>query len=354
MPIPNIPTNFLAAPGSVASSAGSSLPQVYLRWDAQVGATSASTGVSLPSTGAYDVLRSIDNINFNVLTSINQSFYYDQSASTGVVYFYSVRANGNSGQGAAAASLQISVAPQGQTTLGAVRFAAQQRADMIASNFVTVQEWNDYISHSYAELYDILVQVYGDEYYMAAPFLFRTDGRSPGFYPLPSDFYKLMGIDLALGTQSPGTTNGWLTLRKFSFNSRNRYIFGNNPVSFLGLYGLRYRLEGTNLEFIPQPAGNQTIRLRYIPRPVTLLADSDILDGISGWDEYVIVDAAIKAMQKEESDVTVLMAQKAALLKRIEAAASNRDAGEPEVVSDVRRIDGGSYDDSGDGPMGGW
>jgi hypothetical protein len=187
---------------------------------------------------------------------------------------------------------------------------------------------------------------------MATPFVFQTDGRSPGLYPLPPDFYKLMGIDLGLGTQTPSQSgpNGWLTLKKFAFASRNRHIFGNVPVSFVGLLSLRYRLEGSYVEFIPQPASNQTIRLRYIPRPVTLLADSDILDGVSGWDEYVIVDAAIKAMQKEESDVTILMARKEALLRRIEAAASNRDAGEPEVVSDVRRFDGGCFED---GPIGG-
>ena len=80
-----------------------------------------------------------------------------------------------------------------------------------------------------------------------------------------------------------------------------------------------------------------------------MLADSDILDGISGFDEYVIVDAAIKAMQKEESDVSVLMAQKEALKRRIEAAAANRDAGEPESVSDIRGLNGGNWG----GPFGG-
>lgn len=345
MPIPNIPSNFLATPGN---------GQVYLRWDAQIGATSASTAVLAPSTGQYDVLRSLDNLSFSVVSSINQNAFYDNSASTGIIYFYSVRANGNSGQSGQTQSLQISIAPQGQTTLGAVRLAAQQRADMINNNFVTLQEWNDYINHSYAELYDILVQIYADDYFMTAS-VFQTDGRISGLYPLPNDFYKLMGIDLALGTTTPNSNpNGWLTLKKFVFIERNRYIYGNVPVSFLGLQNLRYRIEGNYVEFIPQPAGNQTLRYRYIPRAVTLLADSDILDGISGWDEYVIVDAAIKAMQKEESDVSVLMAQKMALIKRIESAASNRDAGEPEFVSDVRKLNGAYWGDgNGEGPIGG-
>lgn len=347
MAIPNVPQNLLVTPGNGL---------IYLSWNAVLGATSASTAVAPPSTGAYDVLISTDNVNFNVLTSINQNQYYDQSAATGVVYYYSVRANGNSGQGGQAGPIATTIVNPGQTTLGAVRLAAQQRADMINNNFVPTQEWNDYINHSYTELYDILIQTYGDEYYVANPYLFNTDGRIPGLYKLPADHYKLLGVDLGLnGSQTNNSSNGWITLRKFTFISRNNYVYGNTNVTPMGLSNLRYRIVGSNIELIPQPASNQTLRLWYIPRPTTLLSDADVLDGISGWDEYIIVDAAIKAMQKEESDVSVLMAQKQALLVRITAAASNRDAGEPEFVSDIRRLDG-SWPGSGlgDGPFGGY
>jgi len=40
-------------------------------------------------------------------------------------------------------------------------------------------------------------------------------------------------------------------------------------------------------------------------------------------------------LQKEESDVSVLLGQKAAMKRRIEEAANNRDAGQPLTVSDV-------------------
>lgn len=58
-------------------------------------------------------------------------------------------------------------------------------------------------------------------------------------------------------------------------------------------------------------------------------------DGVNGWEEYIVVDAAMKCLQKEESDVSVLMAEKSALKQRIEAMASNRDAGKPERITDV-------------------
>ena len=49
----------------------------------------------------------------------------------------------------------------------------------------------------------------------------------------------------------------------------------------------------------------------------------------------MIIDAAIKCLIKEESDVQVLLMQKKQVLDRIEAMAANRDAGEPERVTDV-------------------
>src|SRR4051812_28057711 len=94
---------------------------------------------------------------------------------------------------------------------------------------------------------------------------------------------------------------------------------------------------GNKLELIPPPSGNQPFRIQYIPRLPALLQPQDITTtSISGWLEYVITDVAIKILQKEESDVSILGAQKAALTVRINASASNRDAGRPDTITDVR------------------
>jgi hypothetical protein len=62
----------------------------------------------------------------------------------------------------------------------------------------------------------------------------------------------------------------------------------------------------------------------------------ELTDDLNQWQDYIVVDAAIKCLQKEESDVSVLAATKMALINRINNAASNRDAGTPETVSAVR------------------
>ena len=328
MPIPNVPTNVLVTPGN---------GRVYLSWSPQSGATSASSGVGAASSGRYDIMRSLDGLNFSLITSINELEYFD-TPSTGMLLYYGVRANGNNGQSAISASVVTTMVNFGQTTLGAVRLASQQRADMVNSDFVTKQEWNSYINKSYSELYDILVQTYADEYYVASPFTITTDSRTPALYNLPNNFYKLLGVDFALN-DSDGR---YATVTKHAFINRNQgNTFAGGGVASIGNIAMQYRIVGQQIHFSPRPGANETIRLWFIPRPVALLADYQVLDGISGWEEYVIVDAAIKAMQKEESDVSVLMAQKQGLLNRITAAASNRDAGLGEAVTDVR---GFSYD----------
>lgn len=224
-------------------------------------------------------------------------------------------------------------------TLSQLMSAVRQRADMTTNGytpaltgddfFVTEPELISYINQSYFELYDLIVAAFGNNYYVATPYQFTTDGTNE-MYALPSDFYKLLGCDLSLAGGTPGT---WLTVRAFEFAERNRYSVPNFQ-SFYGVTNLRYRLNGSNLWLTPTPAGGQIIQLWYVPRLTTLSALSQTADGISGWTEYIIVDAATKCLQKEESDVSVLMAQKAALVKRIEAMAENRDAGPPPKVID--------------------
>lgn len=58
-------------------------------------------------------------------------------------------------------------------------------------------------------------------------------------------------------------------------------------------------------------------------------------DGVNGWEEIIILDAAIKMLAKEESSTTVLERQKAMMMQRIQRMAADRDASMPERVSDV-------------------
>lgn len=211
-------------------------------------------------------------------------------------------------------------------TLADLRTQSRQRSDMENSKFVSDTELTSYINSSIAELHDIMIQSYGNDYFVI-PFTFNTTiGQST--YALPDGFYKLHGVDVKLNGQN------FTTVKKFNFNERNRF---NETVlwNVLGIPSIRYRIIGNNIVFSPIPDTDVEVQLWYTPVATKLVADADVLDDLNQYAEYVITDAAIKMMQKEESDVTVLAAQKTALLQRITYASQNRDAGEPESVQDV-------------------
>lgn len=224
----------------------------------------------------------------------------------------------------------------GSTTLGSIRLQAQQRADMVNNPFITNPEWNSYIQSSYYELYDILVQKFGDDYFVATPYTYTTQTNLQ-FYPLPTDFYKLLGVEIQLNSGAP---NSFVTLKKFNFIDRNRWSYPN-VYTFYGITNLRYRVNGNNLMIVPIPQSGQTIQIWYVPRQGLLTMDGSIVDGVSGWEEYIIADVCIKAWNKQESDPSVFLAQKQALLKRIEEASENRDAGEADHVSDSKSLNYG-------------
>ena len=347
MALPSTPQGFYLTQGN---------GQILAQWQLVAGATS------------YKVQRSTDNVTFTTLAAPTATSYLDTTALLSVQYWYKVAATNGSGDSPYTSSASAIATTTGNMTLSQVSLAAQQRADRVNSNFVTPAELTSYVNQSYFELYDLLTTLYTD-YYVAPPAIFLTNGASMQ-YPLPdgvltflSDpnktpfvarpFYKLLGVDLGLNTAN----NAYVTVTRFNFVDRNRFVYPNTASTIYGVFNLQYRLLDNKIDFIPTPTSSQPVRLWYIPRMATLLQPTDVLDGVSGWTEYVITDVAIKILQKEESDVTVLALQKAALIKRINDSAKNRDAGMPDTISDTRGASSwGGYGQNGGpgGSVGGW
>jgi hypothetical protein len=330
------------------------------------------------STGAtsYTIQRSLDNVTYSNLVTISGSplatSYTDTAVTSGTQYWYMVQAVNVSGSSQFTAPQSIVPAPTGEISLGQLRLQAQQRADRVNSQFVTTSEWNQYIKQAMFELYDLLVTCYED-YFLATPIQWTADGNTFQ-YPLPdgvltfanginpqqtivgAPFYKIKGVDLALNNAN----NSYVTINKFNFIDRNRFVYPNTASTIYGVFNLQYRVLGNVLEFIPTPSAGQQIRMWYVPRMTELLADTDTTDfGISGWIEYVIVRAAKYALDKEESDTTILTQEIAYLKQRIEETASNRDEGQPDKISDTRSGNGNGFGTGGDGSgynggTGGW
>ena len=91
-----------------------------------------------------------------------------------------------------------------EMTLLELRTAARQRSDMVNSQFVSDAELNSYINQSAFEYYDLMVQKYSNDYFVAAPAQFNTDGASQ-VYPLPDGISTSFtnGFTGASGYQAP-------------------------------------------------------------------------------------------------------------------------------------------------------
>lgn len=214
-------------------------------------------------------------------------------------------------------------------TLSSLRTQVLQRSDMVIG-FISVAELNSYINASLAELYDLLTSRFED--YYTVPFQFTIAAGDDGYdlSTVVPAFYKLRGVDRAISGPAD-----WGTVRPFQFVERNKYQNRLNVYQRAGRALLQYRLVGNRLSFLPKDQAPATYQLWYVPAFVPLVNDGDTTSDLQSWHEYVIVDAAIKCMQKEESDVSVLVMQKEQLKQRIEAMAAGRDAGQQDRVGDV-------------------
>ena len=215
----------------------------------------------------------------------------------------------------------------------------RQRADMESNDFVSDTEVQTYINAGISELHDILIQTYGQDYYCSSATFNTVAGTDS--YPINSstsgpnisNFYKLRGMDAKINGSD------YFTLRPFNFNERN--VYQNwGTWSLLGLTNIRYRMVGDNIVFTPKPDGVTEVKVWFIPTAqqfdsATPATSTTTFADINGYAEYVVIDAAIKCLQKEESDVTILIQQKMMMKRRIEEAANNRDAGSPLSVTDI-------------------
>jgi hypothetical protein len=197
---------------------------------------------------------------------------------------------------------------------------AKSAADMVYSNFLEAQDWLDLINASTRALYNKLTEA--DQDFYTTSTTLTTNGRDKT-YRLPDDFYKLRGVDyVSYGQQR--------SMKKFSFRDRNRYQDAQEII--------RYRLQGSNIAFEPVPSA-QTITIWYVPVFEGFAEDDDEFDGVNGWEEWIVLDAAIKALISEESDPSALLIVLKGLDDKIESMKADRDIGEPERVGDVTSED---------------
>jgi hypothetical protein len=96
----------------------------------------------------------------------------------------------------------------------------------------------------------------------------------------------------------------------------------------------RYTIKGESIQLRPVPAGEYTVRVEYVTGLI-ITASTDYVPLYSGWDEWVVLDAAIKVKQRLQQPYAELAQERATVEAEIRSQAKrNRFRG--AVVRDLR------------------
>jgi len=220
------------------------------------------------------------------------------------------------------------------------------QVQILADNHrLTTAQITGFVNQGYTMLYDKLTEAYGADYNLSVTTFNTVVGQnSYALSTVAPDFYKLRGLDV----QYQGTQ--YLPLKPYVWKDRNAYTnayaaFGQFPGTYL-----RYRIQGATIVFAPVPNTANQIRMSYTPAPVLMVAGTDTIDGVDGWEQYIVNFAAIQCLINEETDASQIMKQQAEIEARITKMAMDRDTGE------VTRVAAASETDNDWGPFGfgGW
>jgi hypothetical protein len=132
------------------------------------------------------------------------------------------------------------------------------------------------------------------------------------------------------------------TLDRFNLRERPRFTqqVGGWAYGRPAMYRLVGRSAGhvERAELAPIPTGVYTLRVWYIPAAATLSDDADTYDGRSGFDQWVVLEAAIDLATDEESDVRAWASERERIwADQIEPLFRARDRAQPRRVVDVER-----------------
>lgn len=224
-------------------------------------------------------------------------------------------------------------------TLSELRTRIIQHADLsLTDQFITTAELNGYINLSISKLWDLATETDGQLFVAPIEVQLSSPTTSPNVYSLATTAYKVVGVELwadpagsqrlallpAMPVEIPGLMSTNATANT-SFGAKYR-VYGGLGLASTG---------GLRLEIYPPPGPNQVVNVRYLPPAPILVDDSTPVRFPNGWEEFVVLDAAIKCIGKEEGDTRELQRQRDELAEQIRGASASLDRGSPEVVQDV-------------------
>jgi hypothetical protein len=198
------------------------------------------------------------------------------------------------------------------------------------TSFVTETELTRLVNLKTRELYDMLIEARGSDYYANESTVAIVAGTTR--YPLPVDFYQLASVTLEWNTSEHE-----LMFPIGSVRQRTPYE-APNWLAWTRNSPKGYRLRASQIEILPEPKSDVTARLQYAPVFIDMVADGDTFDGVNGWEKMIALGVALELMAIEKRTSATVAQMYAEQMARIESLKSERDAEAPKEVVDVQRL----------------
>lgn len=212
-------------------------------------------------------------------------------------------------------------------TLATLRSRALDAADLTNSSSPVTARLTEYVNDGISSLHDMLVNSFED-YYRSLSNISVVSGTAA--YSLPSDFYKVLKVFALSGSQR-------YQLKRFQLDELD--VLQDEFIPYARqLSNMTYRVLGSQIWFAPEPNASGAVELWYAPQATVLSGDGDtvtVYAPVSWWEEYVSLYAAVKLKVRERTDPGPLMMLLQKCEQRIMSAAQERDAGEPQRVTDT-------------------
>jgi hypothetical protein len=127
-----------------------------------------------------------------------------------------------------------------------------------STGFVTDSTALSWINSAISWLYGLLITKYGENWENQKQVIYTQTGTQTNFL-LPYDFYKPIGVDIALTS----ATNNWVNAQPYMIRERNMYNGWGAVVSVP--YNAQYQFQGNSINWIGSTANFLQFRINYIP-----------------------------------------------------------------------------------------
>jgi hypothetical protein len=181
------------------------------------------------------------------------------------------------------------------------------------------------INQSYGRFRELLSD-HGHGYYLAEDPGSTVAGTAT--ISLPSDNVRIYGLDLEVN----GETR---SLIEYNLLERNQFKSWTNTQGEGIPYTFRIQAP-TTATLVPTPDAVYAYTWFYLPVFTDLSSGSDTIDGINGWEDWIVYDVCTKVLTRDDDDEQL---QKVVGLLRKREAEILHEAGKRSVVTPPRRLD---------------